>query len=110
MRKSLLSIAAATMFLGGVGLALADGEAAVPTWDAAQGTTLTQYSTTMKYTSSVDPNMTSTVGTVLPDTVTVYPLPESMKIPSADRYRYGMINDHPVVVETTTRKVVHNWN
>ncbi len=60
-RKSPVSIAAATMFLGGVGLALADGEAAVPTWDAAQGTTLTQYSTTMKYTSSMDPKMTSTV-------------------------------------------------
>jgi hypothetical protein len=107
MRKSLLSLAAATMFLGGVGLALAEGE--TPTWDAAQGTTLTQYSTTMKYTSSMYPNMTPTVGTVLPDTVTVYPLPDSMKIPSADRYRYGMLNDHPVVVETTTRKIVHNW-
>jgi hypothetical protein len=32
-----------------------------------------------------------------------------MKVPSADRYRYGIINDHPVVVESTTRKVVHSW-
>jgi hypothetical protein len=39
----------------------------------------------------------------------MYPLPETMKVPSADRYSYSIINNQPVVVERTTRKVVHSW-
>jgi hypothetical protein len=27
----------------------------------------------------------------------------------ADRYSYGIVNDHPVAVERTTRQVVHTW-
>ncbi|MEI9985229.1 MAG: DUF1236 domain-containing protein [Aliidongia sp.] len=44
-----------------------------------------------------------------PITVTLYPLPETMKIPDPDRYSYSIVNEHPVVVERTTRKVVHTW-
>jgi len=38
----------------------------------------------------------------------VYPLPDSMKVPSAGLYRHGTINDHPVMAGTTTRKIVHD--
>jgi hypothetical protein len=111
MKKSLLSIAAALMFLAGVGLASAQSE--VPseaTWNANQGALMTTHYTSMKYTSFKDPNMTPTVGMVLPDSVKVYALPDTMQSPTASRFQYGMVNDHPVVVETTSRKVVHTWN
>ena len=45
----------------------------------------------------------------LPSTVTIYPLPDTVKVMPADRYSYGIVNDHPVAVERTTRQVVHTW-
>ena len=111
MRKSLLSVAAASLFFAGVGLVSAQTSTTTTTenWTTDQGTTLHTYSKSKDYKSFTDPSMNPKVGMELPNTVTLYPLPDTMKVPSADRYRYGMINDHPVVVETTTRKIVHNW-
>jgi Protein of unknown function (DUF1236) len=111
MRKSLLSVAAASLFLAGGGLAFAQSEAhSEQSWTAAQGPMMTEYSTTKHYISFKDPTLTPTIGMELPATVQLYALPDTMKSPTADRYQYGMVNDHPVVVETTTRKIVHTWN
>ena len=110
MRKSLLSIVSASVLLAGVGLASAQtSTSTTTTWTNDQGSTIREYSTTKKYNSYNDPNLKPNVGTALPDTITVYPLPETMKVENADHYSYGIINDHPVVVERTTRKVVHSW-
>ena len=54
--------------------------------------------------------MKPNVGMELPPTVTLYALPDTIKVQTPDRYRYGLINNRPVVVETTTRKVVHTWD
>ena len=110
MNKSLLSIAAASMLLAGVGFASAqEGASSPPEWKPNHGTMMMEYSTTKKYSSFMDPNLTPAVGTELPGTVTLYDLPDTMNIPASTRYRYGMVNNRPVVVETTTRKVVHTW-
>ena len=111
MRKSLLSIAAASMLLAGAGLAVAQTSTTTTTesWTSDHGTSLHSYSTSKDYKSFADPKFNPGVGMALPETVTLYPLPETMKVPSADRYRYGMINNHPVVVESSSRKVVHTW-
>jgi len=39
------------------------------------------------------------VGAELPSSVTVYPLPETMRVPAPQRYAYGMVNNNPVVVD-----------
>ncbi len=110
MKKSLFSILTASMLLAGAGLASAQTTTTTTsTWSTDQGTTFRDYSTTKHYSSFMDPKLTPTIGTALPDSVTLYPLPENMKVPSPDTYRYGMINNRPVVVETTTRKVLHTW-
>ena len=111
MRKSLLSMATASVLLAGVGFASAQTSTTTTTenWTTDQGTTLHSYSTSKDYKSFSDPAMSPKIGMALPNTVTLYPLPDTMKVPSADRYRYGMINNHPVVVESTNRKVVHTW-
>lgn len=99
------------MLLAGIGVASAQSESFTePSWAANQGAMMTTYSTTMKYTSYRDPNMTPTVGMILPNSVTVYALPDTMKSPTASRYQYGMVNDHPVVIESNSRKIVHTWN
>jgi Protein of unknown function (DUF1236) len=113
MRKSLLSIVTASALLAGVGVASAQMAATTTTttenWTADQGPAIQQYSTTQKYKSFSDPAMRPGIGMELPTAVTLYPLPETMNVPSAERYRYGIINDHPVVVESSTRKVLHTW-
>jgi uncharacterized protein DUF1236 len=113
MRKSLLSIVSASVLLAGVGFAAAQTTTttttSTSTWTNEQGTTFREYSTTKNYKSYSDPNLKPNVGMELPGTVTIYPLPETMKVENADHYSYGIVNDHPVVVERTTRKVVHSW-
>jgi len=111
MRKLLLSVATASALLAGVGLASAQTSTTTTSenWTTEQGNSFHTYSTSKDYKSFTDPNLSPSVGMALPETVTLYPLPETMKVPSADRYRYGMINNHPVVVESTSRKVIHTW-
>jgi hypothetical protein len=110
MKKSLFSIVTASVLLSGVGLASAQTTTTTTTqWTPDQGSAITTYSTTQKYTSFSDPALTPTVGMVLPSTVTVYPLPSTVVVQSPDRYSYGIINDHTVVVDRTNRQVVHTW-
>jgi len=110
MRKSLLSIVTASVLLSGVGLASAQTTTTTTTqWTPDQGTAFTQYSTTQKYQSFSDPTLTPAVGVVLPSTVTVYPLPSTVVVQSPDRYSYGIVNDHTVVVDRSNRQVIHTW-
>jgi hypothetical protein len=39
----------------------------------------------------------------------LHPLPDTMRVPNADNYSYSIINNEPVVVERSTRRVVHSW-
>ena len=113
MRRSLLSFAAVSVFLAGAGLASAQTTSSTTTttstWSNDQAHAITEYSTTKHYSSFDDPTLKPDVGMVLPDTVTLYPLPDTLKIEQPDRYSYSIVNQHPVVVERSTRKVVHTW-
>lgn len=109
MRKSLFSIVAASVLFAGIGLASAQMETKTNTWTTEQGAMIREYSTTQKYVSYTDPAMRPAIGMEVPGTVTVYSLPESMKIVPADRYSYSIINNQPIIMERTTRKVVHVW-
>jgi hypothetical protein len=108
MRKSLFSIVTASVLVSGVGLAGAQtSTTTTTTWTPEEGTAITQYSTTQGYQSYSQPGVT--VGTVLPQSVTVYPLPPSVTVQSPETYSYSIINNQPVVVDRTTRRVVHVW-
>jgi hypothetical protein len=111
MKKSLLSIVTASVLLAGVGLASAESTTTTTSssWTNDQGAAISQYSTSKHYNSFSDPGMKPTVGMVLPGAVTVYPLPETMQVPDADHYSYGIINNNPVVINRTDRTVVHTW-
>jgi hypothetical protein len=112
MRKSLFSIAAASLLAAGVGMAHAQSSTTTTTtttWTNDEGTGLRDYSTTRHYQSYDQPSWHAQVGEELPSDATMYPLPDTMHVPSADRYSYSIINNQPVVVERTTRKVVHTW-
>jgi hypothetical protein len=110
MNKTLFSMAAVSVLLAGAAMAADMTTSTSSTWTNDEGTTLHEYSTTKHYNSVNDPSMHVTVGASLPSTVTVYPLPDTMKVPSAEKYSYSIVNEHPVVVERSTRKVVHTWD
>jgi len=110
MRSSLLSIVAASAMLAGAGLASAQTTTTTTTqtWSADQGNMIREYSTTKHYQSFTEPAAPS-IGVEVPSNVTLYPLPPEVKVQNPDQYSYTIINNEPVVVERTTRKVVHTW-
>lgn len=110
MNRTFLSMAAASMLLTGIGLASAQTTTTTTTWTNEHGTTIRRDSTTNKYTSFKDPALKPTVGVVLPGAVTLYALPGTITIPSRENYSYAIVNDRPVVVERSTRRVVHSWD
>src|SRR5271156_3100272 len=98
MRKSLFSIVTASVLVSGIGLAGAQTTTqTTTTWTPEQGTAITQYSTTQGYQSYSQPGVT--VGTVLPQAGTGYPLPPSVTVQSPETYSYSIINNQPVVVD-----------
>jgi hypothetical protein len=110
MKKSSLVLAAAiTVFAAAASAQTASTTTTTTTWSDDQGPQLTQYWTTNKYAPVVVPNMQPAVGAELPSTVMFYPLPTTFQIPDRDRYSYSVINSRPVVVERSTRRVVHVW-
>jgi len=109
MRKSILSLAVATTLLAGAGIAAAQTTVATTTWTTDHGRVIREYSTTQKYTPFTDPSVKVTVGTVLPGTVTVAPLPPTITVPERETYSYAIVNSQPVIVDRG-RKVIHVWN
>jgi hypothetical protein len=107
MKKILLSMATASALLVSAS-ALAE-TTTTTTWTASDGTVIREYSTTQKYAPVSVPNFNPTVGVALPANVQVYSLPSTVKVADPDRYSYTIINDQPVVVERSTRRVVHIW-
>ncbi len=110
MKKFLIPLVATAAMLSGSGMAAAQvTQTTTTTWTNDQGTMIREYSTVKKYSPVSDPNLDVTVGATLPANVTVYPLPETVKVVNPDRYSYVIVNDEPVVVERSSRRVVHTW-
>ncbi len=109
MRKSLLSVVAATALLAGAGIATAQ-TSTTTTWTNDYGTTIRQHSTTQKYESYNDAKIRPQIGMALPDTVVVRPLPETIVVPKRETYSYGIVNNQPVIVERENRKVIHVYD
>jgi hypothetical protein len=109
MRRPLFSIAAASVLMAGVGLAYGQSTTTTTTWTNDAGTVMRQSSTTEHWQSYDDPAFRPDVGVEVPGTVVLHPLPDTVRVPSAERYSYSIINNNPVVVERTTRRVIHTW-
>jgi hypothetical protein len=105
----LAAVASSAILLAAVPVKAETTSTTTTTWSAEDGTVIKEYSTEKNYKSISDPDVNLTVGAVLPENVTVYSLPSTVKVQDPDRYSYTIINDKPVVVERSTRKVVHIW-
>jgi ABC-type nitrate/sulfonate/bicarbonate transport system substrate-binding protein len=115
MMKRFYAAAVAAAFLSSAGVAAAQTDSTTTTttttsWSPDYGAQLNQYYATNGYAPITDPNVQVLVGAPLPPSVTFYPLPPTIRVPDADRYSYTVINRHPVVVDRTTRRVIHTWD
>ena len=111
MNKKLLSIVAASALVAGLGVASAQTTTTTTTttWTNDHGMRIREHSTTQKFEPINDPALKPGVGIILPSTVMLHPLPSTITVPNADTYSYTIVNNQPVVVERTTRRVVHTW-
>jgi hypothetical protein len=112
MRRPLFSVAAASMLLAGVGLAQAQSTTTTTTttWTNDDGSVMRNESTTQHYQSFSDPSWQASLGAELPPDATLYPLPPTIHVQTPEQYSFSIINNEPVVVERTTRRVVHSWD
>ncbi len=106
MKKSLLPLIAATLLSSA---AMAQISTSTTTWRDADGNLIREYTETKQYVPVSDPKLEPSVGVVLPESVTLYELPTTIKVEKPDQYRYVIINDKPVVVDRANRKIIHVW-
>jgi hypothetical protein len=110
MRKSLLSSIVAGLVLASAAIASAQtNTAAVPEWTKEQGVAIKTHSATQKDTPFIDPALKLQAGVELPQNATLHLIPESLKIGTPETHAYAIVNDHAVLVDRTTRKVIHIW-
>ncbi len=109
MKKSLISAMIAAALLSSGAVFAAAVTTTTTTWTDEQSNIIREHSTIKHYSSVTDPKLETRIGVELPQTVTLYDLPETIKIQEPARYSYVIINDHPVVVERSTRRVIHSW-
>lgn len=111
MKKTLLSSLAAGLVMAGIGIASAQttNSAAVPEITKEQGVAIRAYSETQKDTPFLDPNLKVEQGIELPQNATLHIIPETIKIGTPETHAYAIVNDRAVLVDRTTRKVIHVW-
>jgi hypothetical protein len=108
-KTSMLSASAFAVLLSAGAACAQTTTTTTSTWSRDDGTALTQTYKTQNYTVVNQPDLRPEVGVALPGTITYYPLPSTINIPNREQYEYSVINNEPVVVEKTTRRVVHTW-
>lgn len=110
MRLLLLSAVASALILASVGAASAQSStAAVPEWTKEQGLALRAHADTQKDAPFIDPNLKLQEGVELPQNATLHLIPESLKIGTPETHAFAIVNDRAVLVDRTSRKVIHIW-
>ncbi|MGZ6218340.1 MAG: DUF1236 domain-containing protein [Vulcanimicrobiaceae bacterium] len=102
-------VAAAIVLSAGAAFAADVSTTTTTTWTNEDGAMVRQQSVTKHYKPITDPSIEVREGAELPSKVEIYDLPETVKVPKRDDYSYVIVNDHPVVIEKRSRRVVHVW-
>ncbi|WP_404927220.1 DUF1236 domain-containing protein [Mesorhizobium sp. ORM16] len=95
MRTDLTTIAAGVLLLAGIGAAAAQDVVIQP----QDETVIQEYVKKQPLASVKIPGVELNVGTALPDTVELHEIPNV-------KYRYVVVDNHTVVVDPGTRKIV----
>ena len=104
--RTVLSALTAALLVSGAALAQT-ATTTTTTWTDEYGNIIRQESVTKKFEPVMDPQLDVTVGASLPSSIEVYPLPSTVRVEQPERYAYVIVNDDPVVVEKSSRRVIH---
>jgi hypothetical protein len=107
MKRSLATLAAALLISGSALAQSATSTTTTTTWTDEYGSIIREDVVTRKFEPIVDPKLNVTVGAALPQTITVHPLPQRIRVQQPERYAYVVVNDDPIIVEKDSRRVVH---
>lgn len=114
MRRQLFISGAAAALLAAAGMASAQHhhDSGAVTFTPEHGQMLHQHSTHQHYNSFRDPHFHAQVGVVLPDAVELHPLPDTLapRVPQGHHYGYGLVNDRPVIVDHSSRRIIHHFD
>jgi hypothetical protein len=79
------------------------------TFSPEHGNVIRQHATTQHYQSVHEPSFHGQVGATLPGSVQFHSLPDALvtKLPTARQHQYAIVNDRPVIVDPSTRRVIH---
>lgn len=105
MRRFFLIGTTAVALIAGTGWAFAQSFSFTP----EHGRMISEHAGSQHYNSVRDPNIHANVGATLPGSVDLHPLPGGIGHPQAQQYGYAVVNDSPVVVEHSSRRVVHSF-
>jgi len=107
MKKTLMTTIIATAMFSGAAFAQAISTSTYR-WTDSDGNLIREYTETKQYKSIEEAQFEAKVGAQLPANVTTtYELPATIKVEQPERYRYVMINGHPVIVGKEDRKIIH---
>jgi len=99
MRTGILSVITGLMLLGGAGVAVAQDVVVTPD----QQTIIKEYVHRKPLASVNVLGLELGIGSTLPDTVELHEIPDV-------QYRYVVVNDHTVLVDPATRRVIEVIN
>jgi hypothetical protein len=105
MMKSLLKGALAAAILAGTA-GLAAAQTAVIDLSPDQRTTVYRSISRERIQVAPPADFRARVGVEVPDTVELYPLPETIEVPAIRRYRYTVIDNQVVLVDPGTHRVI----
>ncbi len=79
------------------------------TFTPAHGQMLHQHANTHGFASTRHSDFKVQIGAALPHTAQLHPLPDELvrQVPGARRHQYSIVNDRRVIVDPSTRRIVH---
>lgn len=87
-----------------------DGD--TPTFTSEHRQMLQEHSSHQHYNSFRDPHFHAHAGAIVPEAVELHPLPDTLatRMPQGSHYEYGVVNDRPVIVDHSSRRVIHHFD
>jgi uncharacterized protein DUF1236 len=110
MRKVSLAVLAAVALAAGIGTAAAQSTTTVTTTTISPEQDTTIYRTITREQVAVQPpppDWAPSVGIEVPAQVQLYNMPTTIDVPTVRSDRYTVVNGHVVLVDPSTRRVVH---
>jgi uncharacterized protein DUF1236 len=110
MRKVSLAVLAAVALAAGIGTAAAQSTTTVTTTTISPEQDTTIYRTITREQVAVQPpppDWAPSVGIEVPAQVQLYDMPTTVDVPTVRSDRYTVVNGHVVLVDPSTRRVVH---